>query len=531
MRTFHIQTLGCRTNGADSDRIARLLTRRGLLPVADPADADLRIVNTCSVTSAAAAQSRQAARKAVSLPLVRSSPQPLSDPAAPTRRARVLVMGCWATSDPQEASGLGGVDAVLTHRDPVETRLLQLLDTWGVAYPRLALPVCGQESSPGLPADDATAAPGSTPARHNAPRRPPPTSCASVPLPQRTRQRAYLKVQDGCDAHCTYCIIPKLRPTLWSIDPADAVAEVRRLVRDGHAEVVLTGVFLGATGHHTALRRRQHRPGGTHLAELIRRIGREVPELPRLRLSSIEPGDLTPDLLDALTTSAQVVPHFHLPLQSGSDYILGRMNRQYRRDDYLALVQTLNERFDRPALTTDIVVGFPGENDNDFEQTLSVVELARFLHVHAFPFSPRPGTAAARWTERFVPGDVVRHRMARLRQQAQHASWSYRRLMLGKTVGIIIEAGRSAAGHLHGRCERYFDVELPGVEGPVAGECVAVRVTEVLPDSTLGVLVGDDRKPGHVGGRRLARTARESAGSRPEPLTEPVVVGARQGTT
>ncbi|MFN4242994.1 MAG: MiaB/RimO family radical SAM methylthiotransferase [Tepidisphaerales bacterium] len=483
-RTFHIQTLGCRTNAAESEQLARLLQQRGLERVQDPSAADLRLVNTCSVTTAAAAQSRQTLRKAVSLPLlsistpgesgggpgtypgVAGADEGAGRPFRDAARPRVVAMGCWATSDPAEAAGLPGVDAVLTHHEPATTRLQRLLDAWGVPPRRLALPVWGEPASP--PA-------------------------------VRPRQRAYLKVQDGCDAHCTYCIIPRLRPRLWSMGPDEAVREVRRCVHEGHREVVLTGIFLGATGQPTALRRRQTCPGGTYLAELVRRIARDVPELPRLRLSSIEPGDLTDDLLEALSNSPQVVPHFHLPLQSGSDRVLRRMNRQYRRTDFLKLVETLRRRFDRPALTTDILVGFPGETEGDFLDTLAVVDEAAFLHVHAFPFSPRPGTAAARWTRHFVSGDVVRERMQRLRQAVAVHDLTFRRQFVGEVVEVVVEGDLSADGHPHGRCERYFDVELPHAQGLTPGQCVSVRVVQAEQRQTVGrVLDG-------AGGRRLGR--------------------------
>ena len=158
-----------------------------------------------------------------------------------------------------------------------------------------------------------------------------------------------------------------------------------------------------------------------------------------MRLSSLEPGDLTNDLLVILRSHAQVVPHFHLPLQSGSDLLLRRMNRQYSRDDFLRMIERVKAAFDRPALTTDIVVGFPGETDAEFERTAEVVHAAGFIHVHAFPYSPRPGTAAARWTKQFVRGPVVNERIEALRAIAADQSFAFRSSFLGQTVEVIIE--------------------------------------------------------------------------------------------
>lgn len=458
-QTFWVQTLGCRTNGADSDRITAILRRRGLALVHSPESADIRVLNTCSVTTPAAAQSRQTARKLSALPVLQpAAPAEFRDlpiPNPPNPSAKLIVTGCWATSNTSDAQAIPGVDVVITHRESLDAMLNDTLTQWGVPLNpqvRVSLAQFGEKTTP-------------------------------------SRQRAYLKVQDGCDAHCTYCIIPKLRSELWSIDPATAVAEVRDLVASGHKEVVLTGIFLGATGQSTALRRRQERQGGTYLAELVTKIAAEVPELSRLRLSSLEPGDLNDELLEALVESHQVVPHFHLPLQSGSDAILRRMNRQYSQADFLALIDRLTTSFDRPALTTDILTGFPGEADADFDETLRVVDHARFLHVHAFPFSPRPGTAAARWTRDFVSGTVANARSRVLRERSAEHALAFRKSFLNEQVTVIVEASLSESGHPHGRCERYFDIEIPGMAHS-PGAQVTVRVTSVTPETTVGERMG-----------------------------------------
>ncbi|MDB5294937.1 MAG: mtaB, partial [Phycisphaerales bacterium] len=364
---------------------------------------------------------------------------------------------------------------------------------------------------------------------------PPVTGFASLPLlvdHQTGRQRALLKVQDGCDAHCTYCIIPKLRPALWSKPVDDAVAEARRLVDGGHVELVLTGIFLGAYGQGTALRRRQGRGGErasgggkgngdlttafgspsptpalapSPLSRLLDALCTRVPGLRRLRLSSLEPGDLSGDLLAALRAHAQVVPHFHLPLQSGSDAMLRRMNRQYTRDDFLRMVDAVRAAFDRPALTTDVIAGFPGETDADFAATTAVAEAAGFIHVHAFHYSPRPGTAAARWPAKFVRGPVVNERIEALRAIADRHGLALRRSFVGQTVELLVEhekePARDAAprgtvpagteGHptlRHGRSERYFPVWFEDASAK-PGDFARVRVDEVTAGRTHGTRV------------------------------------------
>jgi threonylcarbamoyladenosine tRNA methylthiotransferase MtaB len=216
-----------------------------------------------------------------------------------------------------------------------------------------------------------------------------------------------------------------------------------------------------------------------------------VPGLRRLRLSSLEPGDLDEELLATLRSHRQIVPHFHVPLQSGSDAILRKMNRQYRRDDFLRLVDCLSSAFDRPALTSDVIVGFPGESDAAFQQTVDVVHRARFLHVHAFAFSPRPGTAAARWQRDFVRGPIVGRRIDLLRRHAAAFSLDYRSTFINQTVQLLVERERSTPGPWrHGRCQRYFDVHFENHFAAAAtGDLVDVRIDRVTPTRTFGTLV------------------------------------------
>jgi threonylcarbamoyladenosine tRNA methylthiotransferase MtaB len=300
-------------------------------------------------------------------------------------------------------------------------------------------------------------------------------------------QRAFLKIQDGCDAHCSYCIIPHLRPGLWSKPVDDVVGEARRLVDAGHHEIVLTGIFLGAYGQPTALRRRQS--GTSHpLSHLVNALCTQVRGLRRLRFSSLEPGDLTRPLISVLKSHPQVVPHFHLPLQSGSDLILRRMNRQYTRDDYLRMIDDVGGAFDKPAITTDIIVGFPGETDEQFQQTLDVVGRVKFIHIHAFSYSPRPGTAAARWTADFVRGPVVNARINTLAACGLAHNYEYRRQFVGETVEILVEQPRRFETLRHGRCARYFDVHFDAPNRQ-AGDLVCVRIDRVTPNRTFGCML------------------------------------------
>jgi len=326
------------------------------------------------------------------------------------------------------------------------------------------------------------------------------TSSGMVTLPQLgTRQtghqRAFLKVQDGCDAHCTYCIIPQLRPTLWSKPIDEAVNEATRLVNAGHIELVLTGIFLGAYGQPTALRRRQQIPTAQPLGELVDALCTQVPNLGRLRLSSLEPGDLTDELITVLKKHPQVVPHFHLPLQSGSDALLRKMNRQYTREDFLQMANQVKSAFDRPAITTDIICGFPGETAEEFERTLEVVNQVGFIHIHAFSYSPRPKTAAARWTKDQIHGPIVNQRINRLQELSAAYSAEFRRQFLGEIVEVLVERPsteeremQTLAGYQHGRCERYFAVHFES-SSLAPGARAKVRIDRVTTTRTFGTLM------------------------------------------
>jgi len=523
MQTFCISTLGCKVNQYESEQIASLLRSRGLRQVEHPQGADLRIVNTCSVTIQAASKSRQTVRQTVRLPVLSNGAHGhLSAVADATQldervgSSRTIITGCWATSDAEAASKLAGVDAVITHHEDVAQRLEQLIGLWQSEdrhppKPNTRLgehscpPSTSHEASPEPVGDEGWMIQAGTAASAFTESNKPHASIlvngkvarkhsnlvgtSRLPLlheHQTSHQRGFLKIQDGCDAHCTYCIIPNLRPRLWSKPVEDVIEEAKALVDAGHGEIIVSGIFLSAYGQATALRRRQAE-GSNPLGELIERLC-EVEGLIRLRLSSLEPGDLDDELICVLADHEQVVPHFHLPLQSGSAAILRRMNRQYTRDDYLRMVDRLGEAFDRPAITTDIIVGFPGETDGEFEQTLQVVDHARFIHIHAFSFSPRPGTAAARWKDDFVHGPVVNQRIDRLNELASRYSLEFRQSFLGQGVNLLVERRGDNEPMQHGRCERYFSVYFESDED-LTGQSVNVRVDRVNQKRTFGTLI------------------------------------------
>lgn len=309
-------------------------------------------------------------------------------------------------------------------------------------------------------------------------------------------QRAFLKVQDGCDASCSYCLVPRLRPQLRSKPVDVATAETRDLVLAGHVEVVVTGVFLGAYGQDTALRKRWQ-TSSSPLVELVDTLA-SVEGLARLRLSSLEPGDVSEALLDVLSRHRTCVPHLHLPLQSGSATILRRMNRQYGPDQYVDTIERVSRTLDRPAISTDIIVGFPGETEEDFDATLAIARQAEFCRIHTFPFSPRDRTPAARWGSEFTPRDVVRNRVHRLNELERETSLSFRRRFLGEIERVIVEERPASADvsaarpHVRGgRADRYFEIRFES-DDVRTGDLVSVRIDRVTPNETHGVLLPPD---------------------------------------
>jgi threonylcarbamoyladenosine tRNA methylthiotransferase MtaB len=519
MRTFCIQTLGCKVNQYESEQIATLLRARGLVEVDSVDRADVRVVNSCSVTIQAASKSRQTVRRATRLPVLTPSPCTQGEAGeegspwfSSSARPRVILTGCWATSDKDQARRLSGVDAVIGHHDDVAAEIDRLLETWDQAdlghtrdgppttindtpEPISPKPFGNEGSIKQAGASALQLADNSKPRAGRSVKQNLQTArvagTRSLPLlvqRQAAHQRALLKIQDGCDAHCTYCIIPQLRPSLWSKPIDDAVQEAQRLVDAGHNEIVLSGIFLGAYGQVTAIRRRQPHALANSLGALVEALCTRVRGLRRLRFSSLEPGDLTRDLLDVVRSHPQCVPHFHLPLQSGSDELLRRMNRQYGRDDFLRMIDAIRDAFDRPAITTDIIVGFPAETDEQFARTLEVVDRVRFVHIHAFSFSPRPNTAAARWTRDFVRGPVVNERIDLLNARSRVHGFKFRRMFEGEQAQLLVEreARLDPDGIRHGRCERWFDVHFECDEGVRTGQLVRVRIARVTPQRTWG---------------------------------------------
>jgi len=432
LKTFSIETLGCKVNQYESQQMHALLQQLGLKAVAPGQKPDLALVNTCCVTHTASAKSRQLIRK-----MLRQK-----------KNSLVVVVGCLSRAPEKELTELNENVFIIKNQSEIATELSRIIleKNCLISTKNLKSP-----TKKGL---------------YNAirPENPPKIklkNCTKLRnLPPLTsfqdHTRAFLKVQDGCDMYCTYCIIPFVRPYITSRGTDEILNEAQQLASAGHKEIVITGINLGAFGRKTTKRKKWQNPQKDYLAELIDTLAAGS-DLPRLRISSLHPQDVTPKLLDVFCKHKNIMPHLHLSLQSGSDNILRKMARQYTTADYLEKVEMIKTRLEKPAITTDIIVGFPGESEDDFQNTLDLAEKAGFARIHVFSFSMRKGTAAYNMKPKIKP-HIIKDRASRLKNLADQLAYSYRNQFIGQTANVLIETVKD--GTASGRAERYFEVKI-----------------------------------------------------------------------
>jgi threonylcarbamoyladenosine tRNA methylthiotransferase MtaB len=406
-RTCRLVTLGCKVNQYETQLVKETLLQNGYREAADGEAADLCVVNTCTVTAEGDAKSRQTVRQ-----LARRNPG-----------TRTVVMGCYATRDPQAVARLPAVFEVVTDK----RELPDVFNRLGIV-----------DRPAGISRFEG-------------------------------RRRAYVKVQDGCILKCTYCIIPAVRPGLRSRSPEEIEDEVRRLIDNGHREIVLTGIHVGHYGVEST-RGRSGRPP-FRLWHLFRRLDR-IPGQWRMRLSSIEANEINDDFIAAAADCEHLCPQFHPALQSGSTAVLRRMRRRYSVERFLDTLEKIRERLDNPAFTTDVIVGFPGETDAEFDQTLQSCRRAGFMKIHIFPFSPRQGTPAAEFPDQVDPL-LRKERCRRLALLERQLAREYYQSLVGRELEVLVE-GEERPGWVRGTDRRYVPVELPGTADEVA-KLVAAR--------------------------------------------------------
>jgi threonylcarbamoyladenosine tRNA methylthiotransferase MtaB len=413
-----IITFGCRLNSFESEIMRDHARTAGL--------DDLVVVHTCAVTAEAERQACQAIRRAR-----RSHP-----------RARIVVTGCSAQIRPEAYAAMAEVDHVVGNRDKLDADLWRDL----ARGPRVVVrDVMTVRDTAGHLVDGFDG-----------------------------RTRAFVQVQNGCDHRCTFCIIPYGRGPSRSVPAGEVVAQTRRLIDAGYREVVLTGVDLTSYGKDL--------PGQPTIAQLVRRLLRLVPELPRLRLSSIDPAEVDLDLVDLVASEPRLMPHLHLSVQAGDDLILKRMKRRHGRADVVRLCAGLRELRPEIAFGADLIAGFPTETEAMFEQTLGLIDDAGLTHLHVFPYSARRDTPAARMPQ--LPKSIRQERAARLRAAGEHALARFLERQIGRTAQILVERdGR-------GRSETFapFRVETDG-GAPLPGEIVAARAERIEHGVVIGRLV------------------------------------------
>jgi threonylcarbamoyladenosine tRNA methylthiotransferase MtaB len=410
-----LDSLGCKLNQAETELFARQLAGAGYTLVSSVDEADIYILNTCTVTHIADRKSRHLLRLAH-----RQNPD-----------ARLVAIGCYVERSPQELSQIDGVDLVLGNEE--KPRLLQRLLESGF----LSLPLS-------IPAG----------CHYNG-----------------YRNRAFIKVQDGCHSLCTYCIVPLVRRSEESVPVDGIIAEIRQRVTENAREVVLTGTKIGS-----------YRDNEVNLSGLLKRILAET-EITRLRLSSLQPQEISPELL-GLWRDSRLCPHFHLSLQSGSDTVLGRMKRRYTTADYQRAVSLIREAVPEVAITTDVIVGFPGETEAEFLESYNFCRQMAFARIHVFPYSPRRETEAARMPHQ-VADKIKRQRSQKMLTLAEESAHNFHRQFLGKTMPILWE--KQSDGTWSGFTANYIRVYTESSED-LTNKLVPVKLVEIRGDGVQGTI-------------------------------------------
>ncbi len=484
MRTCAFITLGCKVNQYETQAIRESLAARGFREISPEQVADLYVINTCTVTSASDEKSRQYIKR-----VKRKNPE-----------ATVVVTGCYAEADTEALKKMDGVDYVVTKAE--EAHLAEIISKDAARHTLLqetiipsedlsnhknsptVMPLSGGrevKKIPMLPILDEENEGGE---KRHADGHPDfeqaGDSIYNLKISRFAgRTKAFLKIEDGCDMYCSYCIIPYVRGGVRSRKPGDIYEEARRLVHNGYKEIILTGIHLGAYGRDT---QKNH-----CLLDVIHTLS-NISGLERIRLSSIEINEITEDLIELVAYTEKVCPHFHIPLQSGDDFILKRMNRKYTSSHYLEILDSIRSKIDLPSFTTDVMVGFPGEEDIHFENTVKVCKKAGFSRMHIFPFSARKDTPAARMSGHCNP-QIIKKRKSVLESVANTLAFDYKQQFFHKFVEVLVETERDPkTDKLCGYSERYIKVLFEGPDG-IKNRIVSLRIEEVTPSFVVGALL------------------------------------------
>ncbi len=430
-KTVSFITLGCKVNQYDSDAMRTLFIRNGYSQ-AEGDDADVYVINTCSVTSVGDRKSRQMVRR-----IRRAHPD-----------AIIAVAGCYAQLAPEVFEQMGDVDVIVGHQN--RSQIVQYVEEAKHSDTTLneVVDIMKVKDFENMEVDPEG----------------------------EVKTRAFIKVQEGCDNYCTFCIIPYARGRLKSRLQKDAVEEIKKLVARGYREVVLTGIHLGNYGKDLH--------DGTSLSTLVAELVK-IPDLLRIRLGSIESVELSEELIQIIHNEPKVCRHLHLPIQSGSDSVLRGMNRHYRLPQYKKLIAELREKIPGLALTTDLIVGFPGETEENFQETLETLKEIQFSGIHVFPYSQRTGTPAATYPNQ-VSNEVKKDRVHRVQALEKDIAKKYRSQFLGQVVHVLAEEIKN--GYYEGLTDEYIRVTIKS-EGVERGHMYPVLIDTITEEGMEGTLV------------------------------------------
>jgi len=435
MNKVAFYTLGCKVNQYETEAMEKLFEDRGYTIVSHDEKADIYVINTCTVTNLSDRKSRQFIRKVKKL----------------NGEAIVAVVGCYSQVAPEEVEKIEGVDVIIGTSD--RKRIVDLCERAKAENGKINIvrSIKTYDEFEEINVDDI-----------------------------KSKTRAYIKIQDGCNQYCSYCIIPYARGPIRSRKLEDIVREVEKLSASGFKEVVLTGIHVASYGKDL---------GDIRLHHVVERIA-QIEGIERIRLSSVEPNLITKEFMEALVRSKKVCDHFHLSLQSGSDSVLKRMNRKYTRAEFKEKVELIRNYMPNAGITTDIIVGFPAETDEEFEETLDFVREIGFSRIHVFKYSPRKGTPAASF-ENQIHGSIKNERSERLIKLANQLMKDFSLKQVGKSMEVLVE--EEVDGFYEGYTTNYIRVKIPYEEamGDLEGKLVDVYISACDDEYLIGRIGGE----------------------------------------
>ncbi|MGR3176957.1 MAG: tRNA (N(6)-L-threonylcarbamoyladenosine(37)-C(2))-methylthiotransferase MtaB [Candidatus Anammoxibacter sp.] len=446
MKKCAFVTLGCKVNQYETQAIREIILGKGYVETTPDKKADLYVINTCTITAVSDIKSKQCIRK-----IRKKSPD-----------AKIIVTGCYADAYNDEPDNIKDPNIIIIGQDK-KGDIGRILSDDGLADVNVEV-----------------------------------SSIFNLNISRFDgHTRAFLKIEDGCDNSCSYCIVPSVRGSVKSRPINDVKVEAERLVSNGHTEIVLTGIHLGAYGKDLNKDGTNGKGKSISLINVLEQL-EKISGLKRIRISSIEAYEITDELISMIigsglagssqTGSGKICPHLHLPLQSGDDYILKRMNRKYTVDKFLALLDRVRSTIDNPSFSTDVIVGFPGEESEHFENTITTCQKAGFSRIHIFPYSVRKGTSAARMENHCDPGTIMERRKI-MGSVANELADKYKQNFINKNIEVLVESkfGKED-GMLCGYTERYVKVVFDSNEEKI-NNIVTVRAKEISGDHISGELV------------------------------------------